>query len=65
MLLLWTAREFEHSRIVGLSIAKNRQGRGMGQLALEFTGDTQRWEQSSADLKPASPTKARSKLGFE
>lgn len=52
VMFLWPVREFEGEsrRIVGLGIDKNRQGR-LGEIALDFHGDTQHWGQSTADLR--------------
>ena len=53
VMFLWPVREFEAEgrRIVGLGIDKNRQGR-LGELGLDFYGDTQRWGESTADIRP-------------
>lgn len=52
ILFLWPVREFtsEGRRIVGLGVDKNRQGPRGGQVGLDFFGDTQRWQQSAADI---------------
>jgi replicative DNA helicase len=54
VMFLWPVREFEGEgrRIIGLGIDKNRQGR-LGEIGLDFYGNTQRWEQSTADIRPA------------
>ena len=54
VMFLWPVREFEAEgrRIVGLGIDKNRQGR-LGEFGLDFHGDTQRWGESVADIRPA------------
>ena len=59
VMFLWPVREFEDEgrRIVGLGIDKNRQGR-LGEFGLDFFGDTQRWTQSTADIRPA-PARGR------
>ena len=53
VMFLWPVRELECEgrRIIGLGIDKNRQGR-LGEFGLDFYGDTQRWEESSADIRP-------------
>jgi replicative DNA helicase len=51
--LMWKHSVGEEHNVVGLELAKNRQGR-TGQLALHFQGSMQRWGQSteSLDRKP-------------
>ena len=60
VMFLWPVREFENEgrRILGLGVDKNRQGR-LGDIALDFYGDHQRWAESTADIRPepAAPTK--------
>ena len=58
VMFLWPVREFEGEgrRILGLGIDKNRQGR-LGEVALDFYGDTQRWGESTADIRPALPAR--------
>lgn len=51
VMFLWPVRELGDSRIVGLGVDKNRQGR-TGETALEFFGATQEWHESDADLRP-------------
>jgi len=53
VLFMWPVREFETEgrRIIGLAIEKNRQGR-LGEVGLDFFGDTQRWGESTADIRP-------------
>jgi replicative DNA helicase len=53
VMFLWPVREFETEgrRIVGLGIGKNRQGR-LGEVGLDFYGDTQSWSESTADIRP-------------
>jgi replicative DNA helicase len=60
VMFLWPVREFEGEgrRIVGLGIDKNRQGR-LGEIALDFHGDTQRWSESTADLRPSPAERGR------
>ncbi len=52
VMFLWPVREFENEgrKILGLGIDKNRQGR-LGEIGLDFYGDTQSWSQSTADIK--------------
>ena len=52
-MFMWPVREFEGEgrRIIGLGIDKNRQGR-LGEFGLDFYGDTQRWNESTADIRP-------------
>lgn len=52
ILFLWPVREFpsEGRRVVGLGVDKNRQGPRGGEVGLDFYGDTQRWQQSTADI---------------
>ena len=59
VIFLWPVREFEGEgrRIVGLGIDKNRQGR-LGEFGLDFHGDTQRWGESTADIRPVVPTRS-------
>lgn len=60
VMFLWPVREFENERrkILGLGIDKNRQGR-LGEIGLDFYGDFQRWEQSTADIRPAPAARGR------
>ena len=53
VMFLWPVRELEAEgrKIVGLAIDKNRQGR-LGEVGLDFHGDTQRWGESTADIRP-------------
>ena len=53
VMFLWPVREFEAEgrRVIGLGIDKNRQGR-LGEVGLDFYGDTQRWGESTADIRP-------------
>jgi replicative DNA helicase len=55
VMFLWPVKELEAEgrRVLGLGIDKNRQGR-LGDVGLDFYGDTQRWEQSTADIRPAA-----------
>ena len=54
VMFLWTEHELEPEghRIVGLGVDKNRQGR-IGEFRLDFHGDTQRWIESTAEIRPA------------
>ena len=60
VMLLWPVREFqaEGRRIVGLGIDKNRQG-PTGEFGLDFYGDTQRWAESTADIRPATAPRSQ------
>lgn len=54
---LWPVRELGLKKIVGLSLAKNRQGRQHVRekaIPLEFLGWHQRWIDSEADISPQS-----------
>ena len=54
VMFLWPVRDFtetEGRKILGLAVDKNRQGR-LGEIGLDFYGDTQSWSQSSADIRP-------------
>lgn len=61
-MLLWDVREFkaEGRKIVGLSIEKNRQGKRNVEVGLDFYGATQRWSESTADIRPDLPSGGRS-----
>ena len=63
VMFLWPVREFdsEGRRIIGLGIDKNRQGR-LGEVGLDFFGDTQRWGESTADIRPPTARSARDDL---
>lgn len=52
---LWPVREFEGDgrKIIGIGVDKNRQGRSGVEFGLDFYGDTQRWGESTADIRPA------------
>lgn len=59
VMFLWPVRDFtetEGRKILGLGVDKNRQGR-LGEVGLDFYGDTQSWSQSTADIRPASPAR--------
>ncbi|MDP3822886.1 MAG: replicative DNA helicase [Burkholderiales bacterium] len=55
---MWAVRSFagEGRKIVGFAIDKNRTGR-IGEVGLDFYGDTQTWAQSTADIRPQPPTR--------
>ena len=53
VMFLWRCRAFSESQVMGLTLAKNRQGR-LARLALEFRGNYQRWSTSEADVTPPS-----------
>ena len=61
MLFLWRVRTWSDRKILGLGVAKNRQGTAGQRIALEFFGQHQRWADSTADLS----AKAETKSGFE
>ena len=63
VMFLWVVREHEVEgrRIIGLGVDKNRQGR-LGDLGLDFYGDTQRWGESTADIRPPSRNGVRDDL---
>lgn len=54
VMFLWRCREFSESQVMGLTLAKNRQGKAGTRLALEFRGQYQRWDMSHADVTPPS-----------
>ena len=58
VMFLWPVRDLEAEgrRVLGLGVDKNRQGR-LGEVALDFYGETQRWEQSIADIRPAAASR--------
>jgi replicative DNA helicase len=58
VMFLWPVREFENDgrKILGLGVDKNRQGR-LGEIGLDFYGDTQSWSQSTADIKYMPPAR--------
>jgi replicative DNA helicase len=67
VMFLWPVRDFpaEGRRIVGLGIDKNRQGpqgQQIGDIGLDFFGDTQRWSQSTADIRPDPAVRGRPDL---
>jgi replicative DNA helicase len=52
--MLWPVRDLggEGRRIIGMMIEKNRQGPSGVEMGLDFFGDTQRWGESTADIRP-------------
>lgn len=61
VMFIWPVRDLvdaEGRMIIGLGIDKNRQGR-LGEIGLDFFGDTQRWSQSSDDIRPVPPVRSR------
>jgi replicative DNA helicase len=65
---LWPVRDLDAGgMLVGLSIAKNRQGRPGGEIALDFRGATQRWGESTESLSQSQQSQQdqpRSKYGY-
>lgn len=60
---LWPLRDLEgDGRLVGLEIAKNRQGK-RGDVALDFRGSVQRWAQSTEPVWEQAETKSKER-GF-
>lgn len=59
VMFLWPIREFEAEgrRIIGLGVDKNRQGPHGADVGLDFYGDTQRWGQSTDDIRPPVPSR--------
>lgn len=61
VMFLWPVSDFESgSRIVGVKLDKNRQGK-KGRFALDFDGAHQRWAESTQEL----PVAGAKKGGFE
>lgn len=58
--LMWTHQRAEDSqqRIVGLDVAKQRDG-PLGTVALDFVGDTQRWGESTVRITTPERTAAK------
>lgn len=51
VMLLWPVRDLgDEAKLIGVDIAKNRQGR-TGEIALHFNGDTQTWGVSTESLQ--------------
>ena len=61
VLFLWRVRTWSDRKILGLGVAKNRQGTTGQRIPLEFFGQHQRWADSTADIS----AKAETKSGFE
>jgi replicative DNA helicase len=64
VMFLWPCREWEDRQIMGLTFAKNRQGKRNVRIALEFQGGYQRWYESTSSVEPPTRTEKR-KGGFE
>lgn len=52
VLFLWRVRPLGERQVMGLGIAKNRQGERGQRIPLEFVGRHQRWHSSTADISP-------------
>lgn len=65
VLFLWPVRTFTESRILAITVAKNRQGQNGQRFALEFRGQYQRWHDSEADINPPPRKTAATSGGFE
>lgn len=50
VLFLWPVREFDHAKLIGLAIEKNRQGM-CGKFGLNFEGRYQRWTESTESVE--------------
>lgn len=61
--LMWTVRGFDGGRLVGLDLAKNRQGR-TGEVALHFDGARQAWGESTESLSVPTPASSGRRRGF-
>lgn len=54
VLFLWPVRDLDHGgRLIGLNVAKNRQGQTC-EIALDFRGAVQRWAESTETLQQAA-----------
>ena len=63
--LMWPARDLgQGARLIGLELAKNRQGRQGSTVALHFDGATQRWAESTESLTPLQPMPSAARRGF-
>ena len=60
VLLLWPLRDDDGSRQVGMSVAKNRQGR-CGDLVMRFEGGIQRWDESTETVESITAASAPAK----
>lgn len=56
VIFLWPVRDLNDHRIVGCHVAKNRQGK-KPEFGLAFFGAVQRWEESTADIRPQEQPK--------
>lgn len=57
VMFLWPVNDFGNgSKLIGLGLDKNRQGRG-GQFGLHFEGNYQRWDESTESIEPRAETK--------
>jgi replicative DNA helicase len=65
VLFLWLVRTWSDRKIIGLGLAKNRQGKTGSRIPLEFFGALQRWTDSDADINPTKPKRATEAGGFE
>ena len=62
---LWPLRDLENGgKLVGLDIAKNRQGRSSIQIALDFRGSVQRWAQSTEPVFIKDESQQTQKVGY-
>jgi replicative DNA helicase len=52
VLFLWRVRHWADRQVMGLGVAKNRQGATVQRIPLEFRGQYQRWGDSEADISP-------------
>lgn len=64
IVFLWPVRDFGDRRIVGLEVAKNRQGRFL-KVGLDFNGAHQRWAESTADISQQEQSAKPRKGGFD
>lgn len=49
VMFLWPVQEFDHAKLIGLAIEKNRQGM-CGKFGLNFEGRYQRWTESTESV---------------
>lgn len=49
VMFLWPVRDFDHAKLIGLAIDKNRQGM-CGKFGLNFEGRYQRWTESTESV---------------
>jgi replicative DNA helicase len=54
VMFLWRVRTWSDRQIMGLSLAKNRQGATVQRIPLEFFGQHQWWVDTAADISPTS-----------